>query len=704
MSLVSTKGRYHVALNGLGLILQGAPDRLAYSQNQAPIYGNRFAQGDRSYADFTFWWFWTQTNWAAGYKQDRRWQDDGTFFDSAGINPIQKPSSIILSNNMTVSNTVVGGKNMIFNDYGTVGGLSFLVGRNVTDQKMRAVLTSNGATFFEDSNTGATESILCSASMDDSVGYLGCATVGSGSSMLKKITSSGTVTDVGTVSTGGGIYAIVPYKDAQQLFLFTFTDGLYVYDLVANTLTQKKTAYPFPTTSSSNYSFSRLAGHGCAIIGVRIYFLIIEKGSSKTQLWAYDIGTDAFIHIWTFGAGAHPSMLIEFNQNLYLFDTNAITGRLTIWKYSPSISTVTTVGSMVKLKEIGRYGDVTSVRANPVKDSTGIYFLVYNGTANQIWQINENDYVFSGITPPAAYATAFSDVLLAMDGNGFLSISKGGSSATLDTYTASPATTFQTTGYVTTGIFDGNIPGLDKLWYSAVLNFDALVSGQTVVVDYSTDMNKTFSNLGTASFSVDGGITNKDFYFPSGLISKTLMLRVTITGGGTNTPSLNDHSVKYIPFVNYTKQWSINVNAGDNVKGLDGLAIGKPGRELKGILEASWWAKSVLDFQDVDYASCKLTADVAIGDTTITVDNALDFPEQGRLRIDGEEIIYLGKTATTFTNCIRASRETRQTTHSSTTQVHNGYRVIITDLDCRVPIVLEDKRLEYTVQLSLREA
>ena len=76
MSFVAIKSKYHVALDGQGLLLSGAPDRLAYEMKQAPIYNTRFGEGDRSYGDFSFWWFWTQTDWSGGLKENPNWEDD----------------------------------------------------------------------------------------------------------------------------------------------------------------------------------------------------------------------------------------------------------------------------------------------------------------------------------------------------------------------------------------------------------------------------------------------------------------------------------------------------------------------------------------------------------------------------------------------------------------------------------------------------
>jgi hypothetical protein len=183
-----------------------------------------------------------------------------------------------------------------------------------------------------------------------------------------------------------------------------------------------------------------------------------------------------------------------------------------------------------------------------------------------------------------------------------------------------------------------------------------------------------------------------------------MVLKFTLTGGGSNTPSLNDYSTRYVPFVNYTKLWSLTVNCADELKRLDGRLVETVARELKGRLERAWWTKSILDFQDLDYATTLVNdASFDATETTITVDSTDDFPEQGRIRVDDEEIIYTGKTRTTFTGCTRGARETRASTHADDSVVNNAYKVILTDLQYKVPIALEDKELEYIVGISLRE-
>ena len=81
-----------------------------------------------------------------------------------------------------------------------------------------------------------------------------------------------------------------------------------------------------------------------------------------------------------------------------------------------------------------------------------------------------------------------------------------------------------------------------------------------------------------------------------------------------------------------------------------------------------------------------------------------DFPEQGRIRIDNEEVTYTGKTPTTFTGGARGARGTRAVAHDDNAVVNNAYKVILTELSSKIPILLEDKEVEYTIGVALIQA
>lgn len=699
MAIVTTKSKYHAALDGIGILLQGAPGILAREVKQAPIYGQRYASGDRNYTDFSFWWFWAQTDFSGGQKEDASWEDDTKFHSSEGVNVVDRVGSIILNWALTNSQSVA--KNMTYNDYGDCSGGSMIVGRNNTDQKMRVTNVLDGSTAWEDTAVGASEKISCCDGLGDGTLYLGCNTVGSGASTLKT-TVGGAASDVGTFTSGSGIRAIVPYSQGDGLYLFTFNAGIYFYSRAAGTFTQKTTAYPYAMAVTST-SAGNENGKGAWLIGDRVYFLVTEPNQFKTQLWAYDIGDNAYAHIYTWAGGVKITRVVERSDALYLFDIDNNTQLLGIWKYTVAS------GGLERIFQIGRPGDTSTLKGNVVHNATYIYFAVDDGTSDyQIWQIDNSDAIFTGITPPASYATSIS--MLASYGTGGLTVIKNGASGTnkFDSFSSLPNSVRLTTGYLKTSIFDGNIPAIDKLFHSVTLNFNQLTTSQSITVEYSLDGGVTFTSLGSVSNATDGGtITSKTLYFGSAIVSKTIMLKFTLTSaGGSASATLNAFSTQYVPVPDVVKSWQLNINAGSSVKRLDGGLVDKPGRELKSQLERSWITKSLVDFQDIDYAGTTINngGTLSASATTITVLTTADFPEQGRLRCENEEMTYTGKTPTTFTGVTRGARGTTAATHADVSVINNAYRVIITDMSERVPIMLDGRNLEYNVNVAIREA
>lgn len=703
MAYVNIKGKFHIALDGIGLLLQGAPDRPGYVGSQAPIYGNRFASGDRDYTDFSFWWFWAQTDWSGGYKLEDRWQDDAKFFDSEAISVSVcpgNPGSVQLNAKQLNTASSYGSKDRSWYTFGSPYGTFMILGRNNTDSKMCAITAYNGSVVWEDTAIGINEKII-SADKICSELFIGCKTIGSGASMLKK-SSGGAFSDVGAHNSGVGIYGLIGYPLLNSLFLFKWGDGLWRYDYTTDIFTQKKTTLPMNLTSASDFSFANEGKNkfGLALVGDRIYFTYLEINTSQHQLWCYDIGDDAYYYVYTFRAGTFASYLylIERDNNLYIFGSSGglTYGKIFIYKYDGT--------TMTLLHKIGRATDSPFfLKGGVVKNSESIYFgLDDNSRDYQIWMLDRNDVLFSGIKPPAAYATNID--LLAMSDNGNLAVCKNGSGTVVNEFDQFPINDYQTSGYVVTSNFDADIPSIDKLFYAITINFRKLLSGQSIEVQYSIDGGSTFTSLGTASYTIDGGsVTSKIFFFGSTIVSKTMKLKFILGGGGSNTPEFQAFATQYVPIPVYTKQWVININCADEIKTLDGSLVETTGRELKSRLETAWWTKSLLDYQDLDYATTALNGSLTNSATTITVDDTRDFPEQGRLKVDDEEIFYTGKTPTTFTGCTRGVRGTMAVSHSDNAVINNAYKVLITDFQTRVPILLEDKQLEYVLQITLRE-
>ena len=110
-----------------------------------------------------------------------------------------------------------------------------------------------------------------------------------------------------------------------------------------------------------------------------------------------------------------------------------------------------------------------------------------------------------------------------------------------------------------------------------------------------------------------------------------------------------------------------------NIRDLNFTLTRFPSQSFSGIPQfVSIWNDEIYFYPDssTSYDTTTLSADVELGDVTITVASTANFTDQnGRLTIGTEKIRYESKTATEFINCTRGVEETTVATHSSGTEV-----------------------------------
>ena len=107
------QSQHHIALDGLGYIMAGSPTSPARSMSQQPVFGNRFASGDRDYTDFSLFWYWAQTDWLGGFKDDKEWADDTMYYYSTNIDAFTEQGAFTLSLDITQEVASVGSLNFI---------------------------------------------------------------------------------------------------------------------------------------------------------------------------------------------------------------------------------------------------------------------------------------------------------------------------------------------------------------------------------------------------------------------------------------------------------------------------------------------------------------------------------------------------------------------------------------------------------------
>jgi hypothetical protein len=706
MSFVSTKSQFHVALDGVGLILQGSPERPAYQQAQAPVYGTRFASGDRSYNDLSAWWYWVQTSWAAGFKDVVSWADDAQYYFSTNIDAYSENGAIKLLSGLALDETFAD--EVVVGSYETPVATAYhYVGTTQTVSDKPAILRSTGDGTWSDISDAF---MPTSASMvTEIIGhklkvYFG--TIGAGATYVVGQCDDDGVNPVDhTAAIAAACDAISPTDSFCM-----FEDGNTLWVSVMGTAGQNYVAQ----TTDGGSTWTKLISTGYEKVlsmlytGGNLYLLTLV--GTILRFKAYNISSAVTTTLYTFSSETSPLGNPAANgtasrRAMVLFNNKiVISKRQEIWEYTISTGNLTRIyqvdSNKSSISSTLAIGDPVPYVANgyhtgAVVHGSRLYWtnLTYDG---QYFHNGKRDFADSdtsyGLKP------LFSDgtTMFWTDNNDFKSLYRdSGYKSTADK------------NFLVFSNFD-LVSGVDKLAYSTTILFKPLVTGQSISVEYflgELTSSSTWTALGTASYALDGGsVREKTFLFGSTIVFKKMWFKVKLNGGGSNTPTMNDIITEYLPVPTFKKSWQININCADDLKRLDGQLVATTGRELKGRLERAWWTKSILDFQDVDYATTLVNdASLEAADATITVDSTADFPEQGRIRIDDEEITYTGKTPTTFTGCTRGARSTRAADHANDSVVNNAYKVMLTDLSLRVPVLLEDNELEYVVGVALRE-
>ncbi|MHA1482394.1 MAG: hypothetical protein ACTSQA_03015 [Candidatus Heimdallarchaeaceae archaeon] len=665
------KQLYNLAINGQGYLLYGVPTSPVRTMMESQVMGVFPSQFDEEYKDSSSFLPWVQTDWSGGF-QSEKWEDDAKCKKSTGIDHISKYGEITLLND----------KSATLKDFGAgfTFGASLEYDRDNVGLLIGITKTAGASQLWKMSSadvftaiTGGTwANINAVHDMDELQGkaYIGL-TVSSGSPL--KTYDGSAVADItltGTLSSSTIIRMTKRIEDRLYVGGYTGTaangDSLMYSD-------DEGTTWTAIITKTGK---GRTIKQGTDNLGT-LYFLIEDGGKTElwwcndtivTQIYRWNNLTDAKIKSWLgkiFIDGKQDGKLMRFSWN----------GAELKQVFEEKISEL----------------DVDISPSIIYKNNLHSYGLVYDGLFNfPSWVFK---YSSNKIYPFAVFGSATTQVpyFYGLDSTN-LKITKLNTSAYL------------TTGNTIGGIYTAKKPAVKKLWHSITLSFKELATGQTIIAAYSKDDEANWTTIGTVSPVT--GETEKTFYYAEDTTSKRIQLRITLTGGGTNTPTLYDYVVRFLPLAEDKFAWNLSLNCQDNLMLLDGKTKEtKRSSELRNLLRIADIKNEIVDFQDIDYAETAVNdgSGLTATNTTITVDSTADFPEQGRLKIEQEEILYTGKTATTFTGCTRQARGTVGATHADDTVVHNGYKVIISNVSEQNPVAPSSKITEAIVSVSLRE-
>jgi len=704
---------YNISLNGQGFLLWGTPKLPARTLTQAPVFGNRFAQGDRDYGDFTFWWYWVQTEWANGFKNEVSWKDDGKYYYSTNIDTYSEFGSIKVASGLVLQQdfdapiscgsweTLTGssygyvgtsfggnGKPRVYKLDGTVWTwsaditsawmpLASRVSDVIAHKSKLWVLTVGGAT-----NTyGVTQ---CDFDGANPVDYTSAILTAMGWTTWKgaySVTSDESVLCISVMGKTAG--------DALEFGIVKTVDN------GANWVLVEKYSYAGDISSGNIISMN--------LVGDDIYYLLANNRLTTLDFRKFNLTTSSDVSINFFNTSVgEPLSLFSSRRMLIILNGKLIISipKKEVWEYDISLGTLRRLIKKDSNKEtIGLEADFSVLANGPEVYFTGgvvcdgkIWWhnLMYDGTYFYNTKKNfseSSDYwnipIFSDRMPRVFWISETDTSIIYSDGG----------------YKETADKNFLVFNQIDT------ISTIDKLFYICNIIFKKLSAGQKIAIEYSIDEMATWTELGNVSYTNDGGtISNKTFYFPPNFIYKKLWVRVKLDGTASLTPTLQDISIAYYPLPAYKQRWGLNITCYDNLFLLDGKTKeAKRGEELRNLLKTYWKDKQSIEFQDVDFAENQLNGPLTVSALTITVGSTDNFPEQGIIRIEQEKIKYTGKTAFTFTGCTRGYEDTKAIAHDTNTVVSNSHKVIIVNYQEKTPVGAKTKINEFLVTLDLIE-
>lgn len=704
-TVITTTGKYNAAIAGQGLILQSRQDVPAYRVQQSLVFGNRIAQGDRSYNDFSKWWYMSQTDWSGGVKDLSSFVDDAKYYLSQNIDAYSEPGAIKLApfysaDHTFAENLYVGTSGSVFYATGQTAELKFVGTDDGSNSKPHIYAYDGSWTDISSTFFSTNDNII--ATLLTRKNYLWSGTAGVGGKCVayynyETATWVDATAHVDAHVTGG-------YSILGCLSMVDINGTLYV--AVENFLNKNysgifKTTAVAPTVDGDWATVVEHTGKGTipamCEYGGNLYYLVNGSYGSELRMWNTSSNVDT--HVFDFGC-VYSNWGVDRRVLVNAFGKLVITvPGFGIWEYDGSTMTQVFILDSNKAG-IDSGGHTPYITYGCVFASNKLWWgnLMYDGqdffnTWNDIAENTSNNYVWPLLVQGSTIQTVEPST------NQKILLQPGGASS----YRL-------TTGknYLVFNNLD-IVAGVDKIAYSVTILFKAMTNSDKITVKYTTNPytgTTTWTTLGNASTSDPSGTIKKRFLFGDSVIFNKIWIRVDLDSDGNTTPVLYDLVMEYIPMPDQGKTWNLTINCANEIILLDGSKESFSGRELRSRFEKAWYTKSVLDFQDIDYASAVTSASITRTEvTSISVDDTSDFPESGRLNVEGEYIYYASKTPKTFNTLTRGlPGGSVAIAHSSAITIYTGlYKVLVDNFQAHIPILQKDKEIESTISLELKE-
>jgi len=629
---------YHISINNNGFMLRGAPARPLYQKQDAQNLVSQLGVGDLNYNKLngSGWSYWTQTDWSGGFQQ-LKFKDTATFKDAQAVDTIKKYGEVTLQNKFTSAAVISGG-----HSYGS---------HTVHDDKL----------------------------------LLG--TVKSGGAKLFGVTSASTINTISAMTGISAVNSMTRFND-NTIVGMTRTSG------TINTLSK------YNGSTLSGFRNTNPTVRSVKGIGIRLY--TGEKVASLSgDVLYYSTDLSTFTSAYQTGKGLEIVHIEDLNGAPYFFVKN---GRgLDLMRWDEFAERAYPLYSWKDFTDFGVTRYLTFIIVTGSSSGEKVAFAFNGARLTRIFkdQLQDSNYDFS---KPFEFEENLHVKGVKYDGEfwfpgiydkfatvqytpfaSFTSRAYGyaitGSNMVLG-YTDSSK--YAISGNIVSSEFGHNIAGVDKLVNVADVNCKNLTSGETIELLKSTDGGTSFETIGELGFASDGAIDHKTLNFPSGFVTKLWNWKAQLVGSGSSTPTLSDVTFEYRPTPDLKQRWALSVDAGDNVKLLNGQ---KEQRNGKALMQEIWLekeAKRTVIFKDVDSYEIKITSAMAETDTSASIEDTGSLPPKGRARIVSggvaEEITYTSADGQKIAGISRGRKNTKAKAYLSGQIMDNNHTVFVTDI------------------------
>lgn len=685
------RDKYHVALNGKGYMLRGAPAKAAYSRSILPSQVSRLAVSDLAYSDFAGQglFYLAQTDWSAGFKDEKTWRDDAKFYYSTNIDAYSQQGAIKLEKELTeyahLSEEIYCGCSGSVNTSTTE-----YVGTDDNASGYPQVYKWDGDSWDSISATtfGTGQNII--SNLVTHKDKLFASIVGAGNTWVVASWNGSTWTDhssaILTASTMDGA--------GSSRCSCEYADSFYVFidDAWNDKIALMSTADGGTTWVEEMYKVTD--GLPTAVCGFndKIYYILDDY--PQLHLRCFDIAASTDVLVRTFDGAASSTWgggrILKVFQN-----------KLIITIPSTKIYSLDVDGNLEEIwnRDTTKYG-ISGYLATGyiywgcVEYDNRLYWgnLVYDGTA------------FYNHKRPASESASESLIPLYVNSDGNVRYINTSSREYL-WYNGSTYKTTIANNYLITNEM-APVQAIDKILDSVTILFEKMASGDAIQVYYSINERSTWVDLGTRSYSASDSSTKKEFKVPGNVVFNKIWFKIHLDGSSTSAV-LTDLVMAYRPMPDYKSGWSMRLNFSDQVRLLNGQDEQREGYELLSELWKEKMIKQRVILEDIDYAETYLTGSMSATATSAAIANGSRLPRQGRIRaVSGtvaEEMYYTSANQKSIKGITRGAHGTVARAYTSGQVLDNGYHVYIEDIKSEINFT-DEKKTESIAQVTLIEA